>query len=214
MRPFDSTLKKRVSLRVNGRKETSQPLIYLASKSPRRKELLKQAGIPFSAVKSRYQETMPRGVKPRELVLRHARGKASRAILPRRARLVLGADTVVVCRGRILGKPKDKKEALAMLTLLSGKKHDVYTGIALYDRHEPRWQCRAVKTGVYFKKWKLEQLKEYIRRVNTLDKAGAYAIQARPKIVRKIKGSYSNVVGLPLEVLKNLLKDSAISVKR
>lgn len=206
MRPFDSTLKKRVSLRVSGREKTSQPLIYLASQSPRRKELLKQAGIPFLVVKSRYHETMPRGVKPRELVLRHARGKAARAVLPRRARLVLGADTVVVYKDRILGKPGNKKQALAMLTLLSGKRHAVYTGIALYDRGSQQWQCRAVKTWVYFKPWKAAQLAAYIEKIHTLDKAGAYAIQEQPKIVRKITGSYSNVVGLPMEALAALLE--------
>ena len=180
--------------------------IYLASQSPRRKEILKEMGIPFRVVKSSYQEKMSR-VAPQKLVIEHAVGKAKKAKVTAKQGLVLGSDTLVYCRGKILGKPKNLAGAHEMLRRISGKAHAVYTGVALRDLRTGRILKGYVRTQVFVRKLSQDQIENYCRRVPNLDKAGAYAIQMKPKIVRKIAGSYSNVVGLPKELLRKLLRE-------
>lgn len=186
--------------------KAKKPLLYLASASPRRREILKKMRIPFRVVKSRYHEAHYSHLHPRALVLQHAAGKARQAIVPARAQFVLGADTLVYCRKKILGKPKTEKEAFEMLSLISGKAHDVYTGVALWNRKTDRIRKMVLKTRVFVKRLSEKEIRAYIPKVNSLDKAGAYAIQMKPKIVAKIKGSYSNVIGLPEEAVRKLLK--------
>lgn len=181
-------------------------MVYLASKSPRRRSLLKKMRVRFRVVSSRYREEKLRGVRPKNVALRHAIGKVQGAIVPSCARFILGADTIVCCRGRILGKPGTRKEALRMLGLLSGRVHDVCTGVALLDRREGKIWAEVSKTGVYIERLSRERMLQYIGKVNPFDKAGAYAIQERPKIVSRIRGSYSNVIGLPVEVVGQMLK--------
>ncbi len=180
-------------------------VIYLASVSPRRREILKMMKIPFRVVKSTYREEHHSHLHPRALVVRHAVGKARLAVLPKTARFVLGADTLVYAQKKILGKPKTEKEALKMLSLISGKTHHVYTGVALWDRKTLKIEKAVSKTKVYVKKLSKKEARAYIREVNSLDKAGAYAIQMKPKIVTKIEGSRSNVIGLPEEVVRKIL---------
>lgn len=181
-------------------------LLYLASASPRRREILKKMGVPFRVVKSRYHEKHRFRLSPAALVLLHAQGKAREAVLPKAARFVLGADTLVYARKKILGKPKTEKEAMRMIALISGKAHAVYTGVALWDRKTRRVEKAFLKTKVYVKKISEKEAQAYIRKVNSLDKAGAYAIQKKPQIVTKIKGSRSNVVGLPEELVRKLMR--------
>ncbi len=183
-------------------------LLYLASASPRRREILRKMKIPFRVVKSRYREEHHSQLLPRKLVLRHAAGKARRAIVPQAAQWVLGADTIVYVGGKILGKPKTEKDAFEMLLLLSGRAHEVYTGVALWDRKRQKITKAVSKTRVYIKGLSKKEIKGYIRKVNSLDKAGAYAIQMRPRIVKKIKGSYSNVIGLPEEVVRKMMEET------
>ncbi len=133
-------------------------------------------------------------------------GKAVRARLPRKARFVLGADTVVWCHQKVLGKPRNLRGALSMLTLLSGRVHEVYTALALRDRKRGEWVLGYAKTRVHMKSFNADQIKKYFSRVNPLDKAGAYAIQEGPRIVKRIEGSRSNVIGLPLALLKKILR--------
>lgn len=192
-------------------KKPSGQLIYLASASPRRKEILQRLKIPFKVVRSGYVEKAGKYRNPKKLALTHAIGKAANARVPKTARWVLGADTVVYARGKILGKPRDEKHAFEMLSLLSGKAHFVYTAIALLDG-QTRMAYPAVEgTKVFFKKLSEKQIWNYIRRAHVLDKAGSYGIQLKPKVVRKIQGSYDNVVGLPSEVLLKLLQCSGLS---
>jgi len=139
-------------------------------------------------------------------VLRHAAGKARQARVPLGARFVLGCDTEVFCKGRILGKPAGFNQALKMLRLLSGRSHFVYSGVALLDLKTAKLKTGCEKTQVTVRKLADEQIREYICRVHSYDKAGAYGIQTKPKIVKKIKGSYTNVVGLPVELLGRMLK--------
>ena len=185
-------------------------MLYLASASPRRREILKKMKVPFRVVKSRYREEHHSHLSPRSLVLRHAAGKARQAIGVPGGQWTLGADTLVYCRGKILGKPKTEKEALGMLSLLSGKAHDVYTGVALWDRSTGKIKQAVSKTRVFVKKLSEKEMRKYIHKINSFDKAGAYAIQMRPKIVTKIKGSYSNVIGLPEEAVRKLLQDAEV----
>lgn len=183
----------------------AKPILYLASQSSRRREILTRMGVRFKVIPSTYHEAKLKNCSPEALVLRHALGKAEKAKAPRFARYILGADTIVSYRHHVLGKPKNRAAAKRMLRLLSGKKHEVLTGVVLRDIKTRRVYQDFEVTEVYFKRLSPGQIDAYFNEVNPLDKAGSYAIQEGPKIVRKIKGSYSNVVGLPEELLKNLL---------
>ncbi|MBI4971007.1 MAG: Maf family protein [Candidatus Omnitrophica bacterium] len=119
----------------------------------------------------------------------------------------MGADTVVVFKEHILGKPKNKKDAVRMLTILSGRTHSVFTGVSILDRKHHSLITGYARTDVFFKKLSAKAILDYIEKVHVLDKAGAYAIQEGPKIAANIKGSYSNVVGLPTELLRSMLKE-------
>ena len=183
-------------------------IVYLASQSPRRKEILTRMGIPFRVVRSRYVENALGNVpkcKPRELVLRHAIEKARQAKLPKRARYVLGADTVVWIGGHALGKPRSKTEAIRMLRMISGRKHQVFSAMALWDRKKNQMWAGCERTDVWVKSLGLKEIQRYLLQIHAYDKAGAYAIQCRPKIVKKIRGSYSNVVGFPRQLFRKIL---------
>lgn len=175
--------------------------LFLASQSPRRKQILKKLGIAFSVVPSAYEEKHRTRDNPRQLVMRHAEGKAQKAIAPARACFILGADTAVVCGGKILGKPKSEKHAEQMLRTLSGKYHDVYTAFVLIDREKKKKWKRVVRTRVKIRALSKLEIAAYVRKAKSLDKAGAYGIQSKPEIVEKFRGSYTNVVGLPAEAL-------------
>jgi septum formation protein len=181
-------------------------VIVLASRSPRRRELLKCAGIDFRAVAPRVEEPMA-GVCPRpaDLVQRTALRKAL-SVASRYQETVLGADTVVVCEGRALGKPGNARRARAMLRMLSGRWHRVYTGIALV-----RDQMRLVgyeRTEVRFRELSNKDIARYVDSGEPMDKAGAYAIQGEgAALVEAVRGCYSNVIGLPLPKLIEMLAE-------
>jgi septum formation protein len=182
--------------------ETKQKLI-LASTSPRRAELLKSAGLAFEVICPDADEKLHAGETPVEYAVRTAREKAESVSVPPNA-IVLGADTVVAIEGHILGKPADDNDAQAMLRLLSGKMHEVITGVCL--RSSEKSVCFHVATAVLFRDLSEEEIAAYVATGDPLDKAGAYAIQnGAAGMVRRIDGSYSNVVGLPLcEVIEAL----------
>ncbi|MFH0985062.1 MAG: Maf family protein [Candidatus Omnitrophota bacterium] len=182
-------------------------IVLLASQSSRRQRFLQDLKIPFKVVSSAYRERWCRKTAPEILCVRHAIGKVRKAILPESGRFVLGGDTIVWHRGRGLGKPKSRAEALRMLRGLAGKKHAVYTGLALWDRSKGRMLTGYSKTDVWMKSVAETWLQKYVDTIHSFDKAGAYAIQGRPKIVSRIVGSYSNVVGLPKELLRKMLKE-------
>ncbi|OQA57565.1 MAG: Maf-like protein YhdE [Candidatus Omnitrophica bacterium ADurb.Bin277] len=181
-------------------------LIYLSSQSDRRKAILKNLKIKFRVVPSLYRERILPACSPRDLVLKHAFGKVRNASLPRTARYVLAADTLV-WRQRFYGKPRSRAEAARMLRSLSGKVHEVHTGVVLWDRKRELFFAGHERTRVSFRKLSPKAIRDYLRSVNPLDKAGAYAIQEGPRIVKSIQGSYSNVVGLPQGVVRRLLKE-------
>ena len=181
-------------------------MLILASKSPRRKELLKQIGIPFVVVVSDAEEVSGNSWTPAALVVENAKRKARAVAEKYPDSPVLGADTVVSSEGKIFGKPKDKDEARKMLTALSGKMHEVTTGLALINRNEIR--TTNVTTKVFFDTMTKADIDAYIATEEPMDKAGAYAIQGKAaRFIEKIEGSYSNVVGLPLNALIQLSKD-------
>ena len=180
--------------------------IILASASPRRRQLMEEAGIPFEAAPSGAREIdcLP----PRELVLENARLKAMDAAEKFPERLVLGADTTVALNGKIFGKPKDPAEAAQMLQTLQGKTHSVWTGVCLAKKSGGKIfsKCAAEESKVGFKKLGGEEIAEYLQKVYVLDKAGAYAAQeCGEMIIEKIDGAFDNVMGLPMRTVKNLL---------
>ncbi len=173
--------------------------IILASASPRRVELLASAGIEFEVHPGDIAEDVLPGEAPEDHVVRLAREKAASVAKRVEGRFFIGADTVVVCDGEIMGKPKDGADAERMLWKLSGVPHEVITGFAIYDRERHDAVSRAVTTRVYFKQLRDDEIHAYIATGCPFDKAGAYAIQGgAAHMVERIEGSYTNVVGLPL----------------
>ncbi len=168
--------------------------------------MLTRMGIRFRVIPSRYQERFLQGHSPAMLAMRHAVGKAKKALLPKRARFVMSADTVVVCKEQILGKPKDRKKAYQMISFLSGRTNSVITAVALWDRREGVLLAETACSQVFIKKLSPKERRNYIRRSHPYDKAGGYAIQGGPRIARRLSGSYSNIVGFPRELVRKMLK--------
>ncbi|WP_338489591.1 nucleoside triphosphate pyrophosphatase [Pseudomonas trivialis] len=174
--------------------------LYLASGSPRRRELLTQIGVPFTVVSAAIDETPLINESPVSYVERLARGKAAAAFAvletPSNA-CVLGADTAVIVDGRILGKPVDQADALAMLMALAGNEHEVLTAVALTDGQRCETLC--VSSRVRFREIGVEEATAYWHSGEPRDKAGGYAIQGLGSVfVAGLNGSYSAVVGLPV----------------
>lgn len=177
---------------------TSIPPVILASKSPRRQELLQQMDIDFRVVLKEVDESFPSDLQPGEVALYIARKKAEafdESVEDNE--IVITADTIVTIDGIILGKPEDEEDAVRKLKLLSGKKHEVITGVAFLHKHEIR--SFSDSTTVYFKELSEEEMRFYIQTYKPFDKAGAYGIQEwiGHSAIEKIEGSYNNVVGLP-----------------
>jgi septum formation protein len=180
--------------------------LILASGSPRREVLLSQIGVEFDVEPSGAAEAIPQGAPPRELAEQLAIDKARLVASRRESGLVIGADTVVVLDGRVLGKPADGTEAGDMLRALSGREHLVITGIAVVDAGSGRVRSDAVVTGVQFVPLSEEMIARYIATGEPMDKAGAYGIQGfGALLIERIDGCYFNVVGLPLRRLAELL---------
>lgn len=184
--------------------------IYLASRSPRRQELLAQIGVKFELVDADVDESVAGGESPRAYVERLARAKAEagwrqveKTNRPRAP--VLGADTTVALDGRILGKPSDGKEATEMLASLSGRLHEVLTAVAL--KFGPRLESTVSVSQVRFKSLSEDEIASYVATSECNDKAGAYGIQGHAaRFVAELRGSFSGVVGLPLYETAQLLE--------
>lgn len=182
----------------------------LASASPRRKELLAELISEFDVIPAQGEEKAPDGLSPEALVKTLARQKATEtAALPQaRGKAVLGSDTVVALDGKILGKPATEREAVEMLTALSGRAHEVYTGVCIVYPTDAgvKEYVEADCTAVHFNRLTKEQILAYVATGSPMDKAGAYGIQDGG-LVERIEGSFSNVVGLPLELLGRMLRE-------
>jgi len=186
---------------------TTELDLYLASASPRRGQLLEQIGVRYRSLAVNVDEARHADEPPELYVLRLAleKARAGRARLaPNDPLPVLGADTAVVVDGDILGKPRDRAHALAMLARLSGRVHHVYTGVALAAEEE---QTRLSVSAVAFRPLSLEECAAYWQTGEPADKAGAYAIQGRGAVfITRLEGSYSGVMGLPLHETAELLE--------
>jgi len=189
-----------------------QPLLILASASPRRQELLTSAGIAFEAIPGETDEEGCQGESAEEYVSRLAQRKAEEAAEKHPRRWILAADTVVVVGQAILGKPRDPPEARQMLEMLSGREHRVITGYCILHSSWGRRREGRVVTEVRFKVLTSQEIQWYLDTGEPFDKAGAYAIQGKAAfMVREIRGSYTNVVGLPLcEVVEALQELGAV----
>lgn len=181
--------------------------LILASASPRREELLRQLGLPFTVVPSDLPEALPAG-PPAEAVRALALAKA-RAVAERLgAGVVLGADTIVVLGGTVLGKPEDAADARQMLRALRGETHEVITGVALVEAPGRRETSAAVVSRILMRPYGEEEIEAYLATGEPYDKAGAYAVQgAGGRLVARVDGCYTNVVGLPLSTTRRLLAE-------
>ena len=182
--------------------------IILASQSPRRKQLLEWAEVPFKIVVNETEETYPPGLMPDAVAIHIARQKALavRQLVPADA-IILAADTIVVLNNRIIGKPKNRGDAIAILQELSGSKHAVITGVVICK--EEKEIAFADTTDVYFHELSNEQIEFYIDKYKPFDKAGAYAIQEWIGVVgiKSVSGDFYNVMGLPVSrVVRELNK--------
>ena len=187
-------------------KTPSLPALILASASPRRAQLLSEMGFEFHVVPSHADEARNEQLTVRELCLLNAYRKARAVAKKIPDALVLGADTAVQVENRLLGKPADLKEARQMLEWLQGRTHQVVTGICLLHLRHFRQKIFTETTEVTFRNLDARQIQDYLAAINPLDKAGAYAIQEKGDlIVKSVAGSYSNVVGLPVERLRTEL---------
>lgn len=185
-------------------------LLVLASRSPRRADLLTRAGYQFTVSPADIDEGQRRGELPKAYVSRLAREKAAAIVEPPLGAVVLGADTVVVVDGEVLGKPRDAAEAGAMLRRLSGRGHEVLTGVALQAGARVRHDVAS--TRVVFRELRPTDIDWYVQSGEPAGKAGAYAIQGlASRFVTHIEGSYSNVVGLPVAVVDRLLRSFGVA---
>jgi septum formation protein len=189
-----------------------RPRLILASKSPRRNELLEQAGLTFSVIPSDFDESTVALSDPDSYVITLAESKAVDISQKHPAGWVIGADTIVLIDRKILGKPASKEKARDMLQRLSGKTHQVLTGYCICCKKKNRFFSETIKTDVRFKKLSDAEIEWYIQTGEPFDKAGAYAIQGIGTfLVKSINGSYTNVVGLPVcEVIEFLIKEGVI----
>jgi septum formation protein len=196
--------------------------LILASMSPRRKDLLKSLGLSFEVKPSTIEEIMDPDLEPEQLVLNLAQQKTqdvfeslSNGTVSERL-LVLGADTIVVLDGKFLGKPVDRSDAIAMLKRLSGRDHEVYTGVWLIVREadgSTNESKSCERSTVYFRDLKDQEIEAYVDTGEPMDKAGAYALQGiGAALIEKIAGSHTNIVGLPIPNVVSLLRDSGYPI--
>ncbi|MBA3034965.1 MAG: septum formation inhibitor Maf [Desulfobacterium sp.] len=200
-------------------KKNNKPFLILASESARRRYLLKQAGINFSVIPSNFDENSIPVSAPGNYVTILAESKAKYISDKYPDSWVIGADTVVVINGKILGKPSSRDDARIMLKDLSGQTHEVITGYCICCKAKERSFSESIITKVLFKDLSEDEIEWYIHTKEPFDKAGGYAIQGLGTfLVKSISGSYTNVVGLPVcEVIEFLIKERIIgfdSIKR
>lgn len=181
--------------------------LILASGSPRRKNLLTVTGFEFQIIKSNYEEDMTIDMNPQDLVQFLALNKA-KDVAKNNQGVILAADTFVVFNNKILGKPKDKEDAKKMLRILSGKTHQVMTGIAIIDTQTKNQSSKIVISDVTFRNLSDKDIENYVNTGEPMDKAGSYAVQTNnASLVENINGDYTSIIGLPIgKVIEELKK--------
>jgi septum formation protein len=193
----------------------NKPELILASSSPRRQELLREIGIPFQVHAANIDEDQIMGEVPSAYALRLAREKAQAVATHYPQSYVLGADTIVVVDSEVLGKPRDQGDAVRMLRLLSGRGHEVITAVSLVAPGTVApgklAETRANTTKVYFRELAEDEIQRYVAGGEPMDKAGAYAIQGgASRWADRIEGEFSNVVGLPLSLVTDMLRTTGL----
>lgn len=194
--------------------------LVLASQSPRRREILKEAGFDFTVYPSNSSESLNENLTLEENLCAIAENKIETVLLEltkrfRKGFIVLSADTTVVLRGKVLGKPKNRKDAVRMLKFMSGKIHTVYTSFSLYNADSGQGITRLVKTKVGFRKLGIEEIQRYVDSGEPFDKAGSYGIQGQARaFINYVEGDLLNVVGLPINDVKLELRKQRWNVCR
>ena len=192
--------------------KTIKPLI-LASASLRRKELLEMIGLKFKVVESKIKEKIDQNLPPHFLSKKLSFEKAKTVYKNHKDSIIIAADTIVICDGKILGKPRDEKEALEMLKFLSNKSHLIITGFTIMSSDLKKPITRSEETKVYMKKITRKEIDSYIKTGEPMGKAGAYAIQGMAqKFIEKIEGDFFNAVGLPIHSLMHELKNLGVKM--
>lgn len=187
--------------------------VILASVSPRRKGLLQQIGIDFEVVPSDFKEDMTLKLPPPKLAMYLAYGKAKDVAKRLKEGIIIGADTFFVFNGKLIGKPKNKEDAIKTLKKISGKTLKVYSGIAIIDKYSGKIVKDYELTKIQFRKLAEQEIKAYVNTKEPLDKAASIAIQGLGAIfIKKVNGCYSNIVGLPLHCLFKNLKKIGINI--
>jgi septum formation protein len=184
-----------------------QPRFILASSSPRRRQLLREAGYEFEVVSPPVDEAAHGWLTVRELTIWNAARKAAGVSQMAPDAVVLAADTLVAIDGEVLGKPNDLEDAVRILRRLSGRAHEVWTAVGINHAARSRSQSFHEMSRVHFRKLDDHAIRDYLAKIDPLDKAGAYAAQGHgTEIIERIDGSYSNVVGLPMEKTESVLR--------
>jgi septum formation protein len=195
--------------------EFSNPMFVLASRSPRRQQLLREAGYEFVVDPADVdEEDYPPEIMPADLAVRLARMKAYAVAARRTSELILAADTVVALGDRILGKPKDILEARYMLRLLSGTTHLVITGVALVRRSDAIAEEKRVISAVQMRELSQDQIEKYALGGEWAGKAGGYGIQDNDPFVKCLAGDYTNIVGLPMKITQAMLADVGVMPRK
>jgi septum formation protein len=185
--------------------------IILASTSPRRKDLMTEAGIPFEAVAPDYEEDMTLSMVPKELVKHLALGKAQSIRDRYPDAVIISGDTFIVHGDQVLGKPHTPERARQTLTMLSGTVHQIITGLAVLDTKNGREVTRVVEADVYFKDLTDEEIEAYIATGEPLDRAGAYAAQGLGgELIEKTEGDWASIKGLPIDAVKEILAELGV----
>ena len=207
---------KKLGCRYNGEDVAPFPRLILASSSPRRRELLRAVGVAYRVVPAGVEEVPAPDETPLRFVRRAAREKGEEVANRFPESFVLSADTIVVASGKILGKPKDRKDGARMLWALAGREHRVQTAVCLLRKRDGYRDEACVTTRVWFRGLSRQEIAAYLRTGETADKAGAYAAQGKGNLlIDRIVGSYTNVVGLPMtQVVEMLLRAKLIGVSR
>lgn len=186
--------------------------LILASESPRRRRLLKTFGIPFRVITPHVAERHPRGATATRIVAANAQRKADDVARRFSRGVVLAADTIVVLDGKIFGKPRHRAQALRMLRALSGRVHRVYTGVCVVDVDRHRRWTDVARTRVRMRRLSSAEITQLSRSGRHLDKAGAYAVQdLETLLIDTVRGSLSNVIGLPLDIVGKRLAQCGLS---
>lgn len=187
--------------------------IILASASPRRKEVLEKTGLKFQVDAGSYEEDLGLAMGPHKLARFLSLEKAKAVAAKYKNTLIIAADTIVILKGEVLGKPHTAKESMRMLSLLNGRTHSVVTGFTVIDTGSNKKISRSVETRVTFSKLTVDEIKAYVKSGEPLDKAGAYGVQGLGAVlVKRIEGDYFNVMGLPLSSLTEALKKFGVYV--